>query len=105
MIFSDAVKGIKIKIAAKCRASRRLRFEDTKRIMSSEMCPRSFGTFEKRFPCATYFHLDLAFFRLKEMELSFQAIFLKVLKFGMKELARGQIPFRRDNEADVRRPG
>ena len=30
------------------RASRRLRFEDTKRIMSPEMRPKSFGTFEKR---------------------------------------------------------
>ena len=30
------VKGIKIKITAKFRASRRLRFEDTKRIMSPE---------------------------------------------------------------------
>ena len=42
------VKGIKIKITAKFRASRRLRFKDTKRIMSPEMRPRSFGTFEKR---------------------------------------------------------
>ena len=33
LIFSHVVKGIKIKITAKFRASRRLRFEDTKRIM------------------------------------------------------------------------
>ena len=32
-VFSYVVKGIKIKINAKFRASRRLRFEDTKRIM------------------------------------------------------------------------
>ena len=39
-----------IKITAKFRAPRHLRFEDTKRIMSPEMGPKSFGTFEKRAP-------------------------------------------------------
>ena len=43
-------KGIKIKITAKFRASRRLRFEDTKRIMSPKIRPKSFGTFEKQAP-------------------------------------------------------
>ena len=46
LVFSYVVKEIKIKISAKCRASRRLRFEDTKRIMRS----KSFGTFEKQAP-------------------------------------------------------
>ena len=32
------------------RASRRLRFEDTKRIVSPEIHPKSFGTFEKQAP-------------------------------------------------------
>ena len=50
LVLSYVVKGIKIKITAKFRASRRLRFEDTKRIMSPEMRPKSFGTFEKRAP-------------------------------------------------------
>ena len=50
LVFSYVVKGIKIKITAKSRASRRLRFEDTKTIMSPEMHPKSFGTFEKRAP-------------------------------------------------------
>ena len=50
LVFSYVVKGIKIKITAKLRASRRLRFEDTKRNMSPEMRPKSFGTFEKRAP-------------------------------------------------------
>ena len=45
-VFSYVIKGIKIKITAKLR----LRFEDTKRITSPEMCPKSFGTFEKRAP-------------------------------------------------------
>ena len=36
LVFSYVVKGIKIKITAKFRASRRLRFEDTKKIMSPE---------------------------------------------------------------------
>ena len=39
-----------MKITAKFRAWRRLRFEDTKRIMSPEMSPKSFGTFEKQAP-------------------------------------------------------
>ena len=50
LIFSHVVEGIKIKITAKFRASRRLRFEDTKRIMSPEIRPKSFGTFEKQAP-------------------------------------------------------
>ena len=50
LVFSYVVKGIKIKITAKFSASRRLRFEDTKRIMSPEMVAKSFGTFEKRAP-------------------------------------------------------
>ena len=50
LVFSYVVKGIKIKITAKFRASRRLRFEDTKRMMSPEMRPKSFGTFEERVP-------------------------------------------------------
>ena len=53
LVFSYVVKGIKIKITAKFRASRRLRFEDTKRIMSPEMRPKSFGTFEKQAPETT----------------------------------------------------
>ena len=50
LVFSYVVKGIKIKITAKFRASSRLRFEDTNRIVSPEMRPKSFGTFEKRAP-------------------------------------------------------
>ena len=50
LVFSCVVKGIKIKITAKFRASRRLRFEDTKRIMSPEIRPKSSGTFEKQAP-------------------------------------------------------
>ena len=50
LVFSYVVKGIKIKIAAKFRASRRLSFEDTKRIMSPEIRPKSLGTFEKEAP-------------------------------------------------------
>ena len=50
LVFSCVVKGIKIKITAKFCASRRLSFEDTKRIMSPEMRPKSLGTFEKQAP-------------------------------------------------------
>ena len=48
LVFSYVVKGIKIKTTVKFRAPRRLRFEDTKRIMSPKMLPKNFGTFEKR---------------------------------------------------------
>ena len=37
-------------MTAKFRASKRLRFEDAKRIMSPKICPKSFGTFEKQAP-------------------------------------------------------
>ena len=50
LVFSYVVKGIKIKITAKFRASRRLSFEDKKRIMAPEIHPKSFGTFEKQAP-------------------------------------------------------
>ena len=50
LVFSYVVKEIKIKITAKFRASTRLRFEDTKRIMSPEIRPKRFGTFEKQAP-------------------------------------------------------
>ena len=50
LVFSYVVKGIKIKITAKFRVSRRLRFDDTKRIMSPEMLPEKIRTFEKRAP-------------------------------------------------------
>ena len=50
LVFSYLVKRIKTKLTAKFRASRRFRFEDTKRLMSSEMRPKSFGTYEKQAP-------------------------------------------------------
>ena len=45
LVFLYVVKEIKIKVTPKFRASRRMRLEDTKRIMSPKMCPKSF---EKR---------------------------------------------------------
>ena len=44
------VKGIKVKITAKFRASTQIRFEDAKRIMSPKIRPKGFGTFEKQAP-------------------------------------------------------
>ena len=58
LVFSYVVKGVKIN--AKFRASRRLSFEDTKRIMSPEMRPKSLGTFEKQAPGPVW--LLVAFF-------------------------------------------
>ena len=49
-VFAYVVKGIKINVNAKFCASRHLRFEDTKKIVSPEMRPKSFGTFEKQAP-------------------------------------------------------
>ena len=46
LVFSYVVKGIKIKITAKFRASRCLTFEDTKRIMS----PKKFRDFRETGP-------------------------------------------------------
>ena len=48
LVFSYVVKLIQFKINAKSRASRCLCFEDTKRITSLEIRPKSLGTFEKR---------------------------------------------------------
>ena len=59
LVFSYVVKGIKIKITAKFRASRRLSFEDTKRIMSPEMRPKSLGTFEKQAPEVLVHPIDI----------------------------------------------
>ena len=51
LVFSYAATGIKMKIiTAKFSVSRRLRFADTKWIMSPEMRPKRFGTFETRAP-------------------------------------------------------
>ena len=48
------VEEINIKITAKFRALRRLRFEDTKRIMSPDIRPKRFGTFKKQAPGTTF---------------------------------------------------
>ena len=48
LVFSYVAKGIQIKIIAKFGASRRFPFEDTKRIMSPELDPKSLVTFVKR---------------------------------------------------------
>ena len=50
LVFSYVVKGIKIITTAKFRAPRRLRFQDTKRVMSLEMRTKISGTFEKQAP-------------------------------------------------------
>ena len=50
LVSSSVVKGIKVKINAKFLASTRLCFEDTKRIMSPKIRPKSFGTSEKQAP-------------------------------------------------------
>ena len=42
LLFSYVERGIKTDITAKFRASRRLRYEDTKRIMSPEVRPKTF---------------------------------------------------------------
>ena len=46
LVFSYVVKGIKIKITAKFRASRRLRFEDTERIVTRNT-PEKFRDFRE----------------------------------------------------------
>ena len=58
LVFPYVVKGIKIKITAKLCASRHVRFEDTKKIVSPEMRTKSFGTFEKQAP--GYYNINSA---------------------------------------------
>ena len=60
LVFSYVVKRVKIKIIPKFRASRRLCFEDTKRIMS----PESSGTFEKRTLGACFSNVPKLFGRI-----------------------------------------
>mgnify|MGYP006973593068 CR=1 FL=1 len=47
LVFSNAVKRKKMKTNAKFRVSRHFHFAGTKRIMSPNMHPKRFGTFEK----------------------------------------------------------
>ena len=55
LVFSYVVKGIKIKITAKFRASRRLRFEDTKKIRSPEYTSEKFRDFRETGPFSERF--------------------------------------------------
>ena len=75
LVFSYVVKGRKIKITAKFRALRRLRFEDTKRTMSPEMRPKSFGTFEKRAPGPQGIRCTLDFGKRISKHLSVKHLF------------------------------
>ena len=50
LVFWEVVKGIKIKITANFHASRLLSFEDTRRMLSPDMHPKSFGIFVRRGP-------------------------------------------------------
>ena len=73
LVFSHVVKEIKltIKITANFLASRRLRFEDTKRMMSPEIRPKSFGPFEKQAPASFSFYGDnLVFINLLDTKFS-----------------------------------
>ena len=57
VVFSNVAKGWKIKITGKFSASRRLRLENIKKIMSPELCHKIFGTFEKRAPLFFVSHI------------------------------------------------
>ena len=50
LVFSYVVKGIKSKKNGKVSGLETPSFKDTSRIVSSEMRPKSFGSFEKRAP-------------------------------------------------------
>ena len=79
LVFSYVVKGIKIKLTAKFRASRRLCFEDTKRIMSPKMRPKSFVTFETKTPQARIFRASLLLLFKMPMKRNFSLVYLKEL--------------------------
>ena len=74
LFFLYVVKGIKIKITAKFRASRRLSFEDTKRIMSPEIRPKSFGTFEKQAPGVIVFDIYYTIWQIPMEEHAFWSL-------------------------------
>ena len=60
LVFSYVVKGIKINLTVKFRASRRLRFKNTKRIMSPEMRQKNLKKcrdFRETSPRAETFHV------------------------------------------------
>jgi len=50
LVYSNIVKGIKIKITAKFHASRRLRFEDTKKTVTRN-APEKLRDFQETGPC------------------------------------------------------
>ena len=83
MFISYVVKGIKIKITAKFRASRCLRFKDTKRIMSPEMRPKSFRTFEKQAPGALTLKGLKKLILLSVLFLNFSSSTGNMLMFGV----------------------
>ena len=76
-------------MCAKFRASRRLCFEETTKIMSPEMHPKSFGTFEtfeKRAPVWSEAALSSA---LSSVELS-DAFYLRTGQFSRPALTNGK---------------
>ena len=89
LVLSYVVKGVKIKITAKFRTSRRLRFEDTKTIIR----PKSFGTFEKlapgpsKLPAAismVALHLSRSSFILYRSPSKLMLQFVRVVVAGIK---------------------
>ena len=95
LIFSHVVKGIKTKIMAKFCGSRRLRFEDTKRIMSPEIRPKSFGTFEKQAPGARFSNVPRTFRARKAIRKITTCLFCKADLFtcckGNKNKNNGKV--------------
>ena len=77
---------------AKFRASRRLRFEDTKSIISPEIRPKSFGTFEKQAPgvYSQYLKsLSPLFFSIFDEELSHPWIQIQKKQLNFLRLSMG----------------
>ena len=67
--LSNVAKGWKIKLTVKFPASRRLCLENIKGIMSPEMRPKSFGTFEKQAPGLSCSRLDSAIQQINHYSL------------------------------------
>ena len=68
LVFSYVVKGIKIKITAKFRASRRLRFEDTKRVCHPKYTGKVWGLLRNR-PQQSYCRFTVFLFITKTPSL------------------------------------
>lgn len=84
-IFEHVFKTLENKTIAKLHDLKRFPFEDTKRFMSTEIGPKSFGTFEKRPPSEFSVHVIVTMQNFGQIScvkrnLSYRITYFKVFK-------------------------